>query len=144
MSTPLLSPAESYFALSRILSWADGEQQDAEQDALTTLRMVESLNIDVYDKTLADDDEALFKTAILALENQAVELRARACAWMLKTAMVAHEGSLTQGEVNWAASLANVSEAERNWITRTQKALHVVESDMDSAFKLIPRIRRID
>lgn len=112
-------------------------------DALTTLRMVEQLDEAVYDK-LGGDDEDLFQQAITALQEQPESVRARACAWMLMTAMVAHYGPITTGEVTYQNTLANVSPEERQWITRAQKALHVVESDLETAMRRIPRIRKID
>ncbi|MBX3101728.1 MAG: hypothetical protein KF690_04405 [Bacteroidetes bacterium] len=141
-----LTPAEAYFVLSRILSWADGEQQEAEKDALTTLRLTERLDLDIYDKLdhLGEDEESLFALATDALKDAPIESRARACAWMLMTAMVASVGAVTTGEIGWGTTLANVSPEEQVWITRAQRSLRVVESDLEVAFRRIPRIRRID
>jgi hypothetical protein len=140
-----LTPQEAFFVLSRILSWADGEQQEAELDALTTLRLTERLDVEVYDRldALGDDETHLFDLAIAALREAPLDTRARACAWMLMTAMVASVGATTTGEIAWGTTLANVSPEEQAWITRAQKALGVVESDLETAFRRIPRIRII-
>jgi hypothetical protein len=142
---------EALLALTTVVAWADGENQDAEVDARVQMIIEEKINDSTFDtfKIKYDeinDFEKLFELAILTLTPLSTEQKSRALAWMWQIANVASEGM--QGRLDyiedvWKNSKENVDLAELQWINRAKKDLKVGIEDFKSSFSKLNKTDRI-
>ncbi len=149
--THKLDYRESLMALTTIVAWADGENQDAEVDARVQMILEEKISDTVIDafKIKYDEigsNEKLFELAVLALNGESTEKKAGALAWMWQVANVAEEGvrgRLDYIEDVWKNNKDNVDLAELKWINRAKKDLDVELADFKTAFSKISKAGRI-
>lgn len=142
---------EALMALTTIVAWADGENQDAEVDARVQMILEEKISDTLIDafKIKYDeigDNEKLFGLAILAINNENTEKKAKALAWMWQVANVAEEGvrgRLDYIEDVWKSNKDNVDLAELKWINRAKKDLAIDLADFKIAFSKISKADRI-
>ena len=142
---------EALLALTTVIAWADGENQDAEVDARVQMIVEEKISDTTFDafKVKYDeinDFEKLFELAILTLNPLSCEEKGRALAWMWQVANVAEEGvrgRLDYIEDVWKSNKDNVDLEELQWINRAKKDLNVGLEDFKTAFSKLPQANRI-
>tara|TARA_B100000809_G_scaffold131728_1_gene129472 strand:- start:253 stop:708 length:456 start_codon:yes stop_codon:yes gene_type:complete len=142
---------EALLALTTIVAWADGENQDAEVDARVQMILEEKISNSTFDtfKIKYDeinDFEKLFELAILSLKPRSIEEKSKVLAWMWQIANVAAEGingRLDYTQDVWKNSNDNVDLGELKWINRAKKDLEINLADFKTAFNKIPQANRI-
>jgi replicative superfamily II helicase len=142
---------EALLALTTIVAWADGENQDAEVDARVQMivkEKISNLTLDQfkikYDEI--NDFEKLYNLAINSIQGLPNTEKSRALAWMWQIANVADLGTkdkLYYIEDKWKNKNHNVDLNELHWINRAKKDLKINIDDFKTAFESLPQTNRI-
>ena len=142
---------EAFLGLSTVITWADGDNQKSEMDALVQMmeyEKISSSDLDAfkvkYDQI--NDFETVFLMSVRVLQNQPIELKYRSLAWMWSVANVADEnseGRLDFIEDVWENDPKNVDLDELRWINRAKRLLAVDLDGFKKTFKKLPKIQRI-
>ena len=139
---------DALIALSTIVSWADGERQDAEVDATIEMVAHEKISektIEKYQEKIEriTKDEDIFRLAIGALLGESIQKRATACAWMYKIALLASDKTTEKEGDHWVDSAKHLDQKELNWINKACKSLEVSSKDLNEAYQKLPVIHTL-
>jgi hypothetical protein len=147
----VLNYQEALLALTTIVAWADGENQDAEVDARVQMIVKEKISTLTFDQFKIKYDnitdfEELYKLAINSIKLLPETKKSRALAWMWQIANVADLGikdKLYYIEDVWENKKDNVDLNELHWINRAKKDLGISVDDFKTAFHSLPQADRI-
>lgn len=145
---------EALLALHSIVAWADSKNDDAESDLRIRLKEFEGITKEEYAIFLEkwewlDTKNEIFNLAIEQLNECSYKAKARACAWMWKTAIISSESAAESKyysddkEYYWKTDKNNVSKKEDEWIDKAMEKLSVSAEDLNNECGKLPRIKRI-